>query len=57
MTYRPPRSPGKEAEAVKHHINRILATPALTRQELRCCAAYLWTGLRLARGDRDVAPV
>jgi ABC-type lipoprotein release transport system permease subunit len=38
-------------------IDRILATPALTRQELRCCAAYLWTGLRLARGDRDVAPV
>ena len=38
-------------------IIRILATPALTRQELRCCAAYLWTGLRLARGDRDVAPV
>jgi putative ABC transport system permease protein len=38
-------------------INRILATPALTRQELRCCAAYLWTGLRLARGDRDVALV
>jgi hypothetical protein len=37
-------------------IYRILATPALTRQELRCCAAYLWTGLRLARGDRDVAP-
>ena len=36
-------------------IYRILATPALTRQELRCCAAYLWTGLRLARGDRDVA--
>jgi hypothetical protein len=38
-------------------IYRILATPALTRQELRCCAAYLWTGLRLARGDLDVAPV
>ena len=38
-------------------IYRILATPALTRQELRCCAAYLWTGLRLARGDRDVALV
>jgi hypothetical protein len=38
-------------------INRILATPALTRQELRCCAAYLWTGLRLAHGDRDVALV
>jgi len=38
-------------------IYRILATPALTRQELRCCAAYLWTGLRLARGDRDVSPV
>jgi hypothetical protein len=38
-------------------IYRILATPALTRQELRCCAAYLWTGLRLARGDRDVASV
>ena len=38
-------------------IYRILATPALTRQELRCCAAYLWTGLRLARGDRDVAAV
>jgi FtsX-like permease family len=38
-------------------IYRILATPALTRQELQCCAAYLWTGLRLARGDRDVAPV
>jgi hypothetical protein len=38
-------------------IYRILATPALTRRELRCCAAYLWTGLRLARGDRDVAPV
>ncbi len=38
-------------------IYRVLATPALTRQELRCCAAYLWTGLRLARGDRDVAPV
>jgi putative ABC transport system permease protein len=38
-------------------IYRILATPALTRQELRCCAAYVWTGLRLARGDRDVASV
>jgi hypothetical protein len=38
-------------------IYRILATPAFTRRELRCCAAYLWTGLRLARGDRDVAPV
>jgi hypothetical protein len=38
-------------------IYRVLATPALTRQELRCCAAYLWTGLRLAGGDRDVAPV
>src|SRR5215470_10444855 len=38
-------------------IDRVLATPALTRQEVRCCAAYLWTGLRLARGDRDVAPV
>ncbi len=38
-------------------IYRVLATPALTRQELRCCAAYIWTGLRLARGDRDVAPV
>jgi hypothetical protein len=38
-------------------IYRILATPALTRQELRCCAAYVWTGLRLARGDRDVALV
>jgi hypothetical protein len=38
-------------------IIRVLATPALTRQELRCCAAYLWTGLRLARGDRDVALV
>jgi hypothetical protein len=38
-------------------IYRVLATPALTRQELQCCAAYLWTGLRLARGDRDVAPV
>src|SRR5216683_2726163 len=38
-------------------IYRILTTPALTRQELRCCAAYLWTGLRLARGDRDVALV
>jgi hypothetical protein len=38
-------------------IDRILATPALTRQELRCCAGYLWTGLRLSRGDRDVAAV
>jgi hypothetical protein len=38
-------------------IDRILATPALTRQELHCCAAYLWTGRRLARGDRDVAAV
>jgi len=38
-------------------IYRILATPALTRQELRCCAAYVWTGLRLARGDRDVVAV
>src|SRR5713226_6297333 len=38
-------------------IYRILTTPALTRQELRCCAAYVWTGLRLARGDRDVALV
>jgi hypothetical protein len=38
-------------------IYRVLATPALTRQELRCCAAYLWTGLRLASGDRDVALV
>jgi hypothetical protein len=38
-------------------INRILATPALTRQELRCCGTYVWTGLRLAGGDRDVAAV
>jgi putative ABC transport system permease protein len=47
-------------EVVQDDIDRtirILATPALTRQELRCCAAYLWTGLRLARGDRDVALV
>jgi ABC-type lipoprotein release transport system permease subunit len=38
-------------------IYRILATPALTRQGLRCCAGYTWSGLRLARGDRDVASV
>jgi FtsX-like permease family len=38
-------------------IYRILATPALTRQELNCCAAYAWVGLRLDRGDRDVAAV
>ena len=38
-------------------IYRILATPALTKRELRCCAGYVWTGLRLARGDRDVAAV
>ncbi len=38
-------------------IYRILATPALTRQELDCCAAYAWVGLRLDRGDRGVAAV
>lgn len=38
-------------------IYRILATPALTRKELDCCAAYAWVGLRLDRGDRDVAAV
>ena len=38
-------------------IYRILATPALTRQELGCCAAYAWVGLRLDRGDQDVAAV
>ncbi len=38
-------------------IYRILATPALTRQELACCAAYAWVGLRLDGGDRDVAAV
>ena len=38
-------------------IYRILATPALTRQELDCCAAYAWVGLRLDRGDQDVAAV
>jgi hypothetical protein len=38
-------------------IYRVLLTPALTRRELRCCGSYVWTGLRLAHGDRDVAPV
>ncbi|MDX6339581.1 MAG: putative transport system permease protein, partial [Streptosporangiaceae bacterium] len=38
-------------------IYRILATPALTRQALRCCASYVWAGLRLAHGDRDVGAV
>ena len=38
-------------------IYRVLATPALTREELRCCASYMWTGLRLVHGDRDVAAV
>jgi hypothetical protein len=47
-------------EVVQDDIDRnyrILLTPALTRRELRCCGAYVWTGLRLARGDRDVASV
>jgi hypothetical protein len=38
-------------------IYRVLATPALTRQMQRCCAAYAWVGLRLDRGDRGVAAV
>ncbi len=38
-------------------IYRILATPALTRRELGCCAAYAWVGLRLDRGDEGVAAV
>ena len=25
--------------------------------ELRCCGSFYWTGLRLARGDRDVGAV
>lgn len=39
------------------HNYRLLATPALTRRELHCCHDYVWTGLRLARGARDVEPV
>ena len=38
-------------------IYRVLATPALARQELDCCAAYAWVGLRLDRGDQEVAAV
>lgn len=47
-------------EVVQDDIDRgyrILATPALTRIELRCCGSYFWSGLRLARGTRDVEAV
>ena len=40
-------------EVVQDDIDRsyrVLATPALTRTELRCCGSFYWTGLRLARG-------
>jgi hypothetical protein len=35
-------------------IYRVLATPALTRQALSCCAGYAWVGLQLDQGDRAV---
>jgi hypothetical protein len=38
-------------------IDRILVTPALTREVVGCCGSYFWTGLRLTRGARDVAAV
>ena len=47
-------------EVVQDDIDRsyrVLATPALTRTELRCCGSFYWTGLRLARGARDVEAV
>ena len=47
-------------EVVQDDIDRsyrVLATPALTRMELRCCGSFYWTGLRLARGARDVEAV
>ncbi len=47
-------------EVVQDDIDRgyrVLATPALTRMELRCCGSFYWTGLRLARGARDVGAV
>ena len=47
-------------EVVQDDIDRsyrVLATPALTRTELRCCGSFYWTGLRLARGAGDVEAV
>jgi hypothetical protein len=38
-------------------IDRVLATPALTKKEISCCTSYIWMGLRLAHGDRDVPQV
>jgi hypothetical protein len=38
-------------------IDRILVTPAFTRQALDCCATYMWTGLKLRHGNADVAKV
>jgi hypothetical protein len=38
-------------------IYRVLTTPALTRKMASCCGSYFWTGLKLARGQRDVAAV
>ncbi len=38
-------------------IYRVLVTPAFTRKEVSCCASYIWMGLRLAHGDRDVPQV
>jgi hypothetical protein len=38
-------------------IYRVLTTPALTRKMAGCCGSYFWTGLKLARGQRDVAAV
>lgn len=38
-------------------IDRVLLTPAFTRQALNCCVNYMWTGLKLRHGDSDVAKV
>jgi hypothetical protein len=36
-------------------IDRLLATPAFTRQQLACCGDYTWVGLKLITGPRTPA--
>ena len=38
-------------------IDRLLATPAFTRQQLACCGDYTWVGLKLDHGAQDVPAV
>ena len=49
------------SEVVQDDVGRfptyIVATPALTRPVLDCCAAWTWTGIQLEHGNADVAAV